>query len=81
MSVPGDLLNPGDELRSPAFQAVTLPSEPPGKPKGYWELAKWSCKGMLSLSVFNFYFENFKVYEKLNNNRTVFSQKLFIWYH
>ena len=30
---PGDLRNPGIEPRSPALQADTLPSEPPGKPK------------------------------------------------
>ena len=30
---PGDLPNPGIEPRSPALQAVALPSEPPGKPK------------------------------------------------
>ena len=29
---PGDLPDPGIELRSPALQADTLPSEPPGKP-------------------------------------------------
>ena len=29
---PGDLPNPGIELRSPALQADSLPSEPPGKP-------------------------------------------------
>ena len=29
---PGDLLNPGIEPGSPALQADTLPSEPPGKP-------------------------------------------------
>ena len=29
---PGDLPNPGIELWSPAFQADTLTSEPPGKP-------------------------------------------------
>ena len=28
---PGDLPNPGIELRSPALQADTLPPEPPGK--------------------------------------------------
>ena len=28
---PGDLPNPGIELRSPSFQADSLPSEPPGK--------------------------------------------------
>ena len=29
---PGDLPDPGIEPRSPALQADTLPSEPPGKP-------------------------------------------------
>ena len=29
---PGDLPNPGTELRSSAFQANYLPCEPPGKP-------------------------------------------------
>ena len=29
---PGDLPNPGMESRSPALQAGSLPSEPPGKP-------------------------------------------------
>ena len=32
---PGDLPNPGIEPRSPALQADTLPSEPPGKPRRY----------------------------------------------
>ena len=30
---PGDLPNPGIESTSPALQADSLPSEPPGKPK------------------------------------------------
>ena len=30
---PGDLPNPGIKPRFPAFQAESLPSEPPGKPK------------------------------------------------
>ena len=30
---PGDLPDPGIEARSPALQADTLPSEPPGKPQ------------------------------------------------
>jgi len=30
---PGDLPNPGIKPRSPAFQADSLTSEPPGKPK------------------------------------------------
>ena len=29
---PGDLLDPGIEPKSPALQADSLPSEPPGKP-------------------------------------------------
>ena len=29
---PGDLPDPGIELRSPVLQADSLPSEPPGKP-------------------------------------------------
>ena len=29
---PGDLPNPGIEIRSPALQVDSLPSEPPGKP-------------------------------------------------
>ena len=31
---PGDLPNPGIELESPALQADSSPSQPPGKPKG-----------------------------------------------
>jgi len=34
-SSPGDLLNPGIELRSPALQAGYLPSEASGKPLHY----------------------------------------------
>ena len=30
---PGDFHNPGIELGSPTLQAVSLPSEPPGKPR------------------------------------------------
>ena len=30
---PGDLPNPGVELRPPTLQADSLPSEPPGEPK------------------------------------------------
>ena len=32
-SPPGDLPNPGTEPRSPALEANSLPSEPPGKPQ------------------------------------------------
>ena len=33
ISSPGDLPGLGIELRSPAFQADSLPSEPPGRPE------------------------------------------------
>ena len=33
---PGDLPDPGIEPGSPTWQADTLPSEPPGKPKWKW---------------------------------------------
>ena len=33
---PGDLPNQGIKPRSPALQADSLPSEPPGKPKNTW---------------------------------------------
>ena len=45
---PGDLPNPGNELRSPALQADSLPSEPPGKPKN---------TGVGSLSLFQGIFQ------------------------
>ena len=32
---PGDLPNPGIKLGSPALQADSLPSEPPGKPEEF----------------------------------------------
>ena len=32
---PGDLPNPGIEPESPALEADTLPSEPPGKPQNH----------------------------------------------
>ena len=34
---PGDLSNPGIEPKSPALQADSLPSEPPGKPVTRYE--------------------------------------------
>ena len=37
---PGDLPNPGIEPRSPALQADSLPSEPPGKSYVKWMLFK-----------------------------------------
>ena len=35
----GDLPNPGIKPRSPALQADSLPSEPPGKPKYYFDIS------------------------------------------
>ena len=35
---PGDLPNPGIEPRSPALEADTLTSEPPGKPNTSWQI-------------------------------------------
>ena len=35
---PGDLSDPGIEPRSPALQADSLPSEPLGKPPGYYKI-------------------------------------------
>ena len=40
---PGDLSNPGIEPGSPALQADTLSSEPPGKPLEYITLYLMSC--------------------------------------
>ena len=39
---PGDLPSPGIEFRSPAWQADSLPSEPPGKP---WGACRLSFRG------------------------------------
>ena len=42
---PGDLPNPGTEPMSPALQADSLSSEPPGKPcRGYY--ATYETEGM-----------------------------------
>ena len=40
MPSPGDLSDPGIEPMSPALQAVSLPSEPPGKPNLYKGVSK-----------------------------------------
>ena len=39
---PGDLPNPGIEHRSPALQADSLPSDPPGKPR--WSKEHWVAR-------------------------------------
>ena len=36
MPPPGHLPNPGIKPTSPALQADSLPTEPPGKPQEYW---------------------------------------------
>ena len=41
--LPGDLPNPGIEPRSPALQADSLPSEPPGKPCE-WRVTRYLLK-------------------------------------
>ena len=58
---PGDLPDAGIEPRSPAFQADTLTSEPPGKPKatakaaelspGERYLLSWLDQGLSSRSI------------------------------
>ena len=40
---PGDLPNPGLELKSPASQADSLPSEPPGKTQNYINVVTFWC--------------------------------------
>ena len=42
---PEDLPHPGIEPRSPAFQADSLPSEPPEKPTGKFRRYKNACRG------------------------------------
>ena len=44
---PGDILDPGIEPRSPALQADSLPSEPPGREGEVWAF----CPLALSLRV------------------------------
>ena len=41
---PGDLPSPGIEPRSPALQADSLPSKPPGKPRNPYYVPKTSLK-------------------------------------
>ena len=49
---PGDLPNPGIEPRSPAFQANSLPSEPPGKPTYKWyHIFVFLCLTSLSIII------------------------------
>ena len=38
---PGDLPDPGIEPRSPALQADSLPSDPPGTSPGRWGEVQW----------------------------------------
>jgi len=42
---PGDLPDPGIKPRSPALQADSLPSEPPGKPLSFLKLLEKADKG------------------------------------
>ena len=52
---PGDLSNPGIEPLSPALQADTLTSEPPGKPQSHVQLfvTPWTVSCQASLSITN----------------------------
>ena len=53
-SPPGDLPHPGVEPRSPALQAVSLLSEPPGKPlKAYYFYPKLNIKPKIPLNIEN----------------------------
>ena len=49
---PGDLPNPGIELRSPALQADSLPSEPPGKPIDYFTYIISKSVNTVSISIY-----------------------------
>ena len=46
---PGDLHNPGIELRSPALQADSLPAEPQGKPICHKQLVQHHTCSLISL--------------------------------
>ena len=60
---PGDLLNPGIEPWSPALQADSLPSEPPGKPAGLME----SCLMVQSFSFAGSRCSGEWLYKNVNN--------------
>ena len=51
---PGYLPNPGMEPtpKSPALQADTLPSEPPGQPHGERSFKKKKCKSNLNREIY-----------------------------
>ena len=56
ISPPGDLPDPGIKPGSPALQADSLPSEPPGKPRivhGTWVYLKWKTNKALLYSTGN----------------------------
>ena len=49
---PGDLPNPVIELKSPALQADSLPSEPPGKPIDYFTYIISKSVNTISISIY-----------------------------
>ena len=49
---PGDLPNPGTEPVSPALQADTLQSEPPGKPGNGLKSVAHTCHNLLNTDHF-----------------------------
>ena len=57
---PGDLPKPGIELMSPALQANSLPTEPPGGPSiplGIWgKMGKLILKEMRPFTMLHFFF-------------------------
>ena len=56
---PGDLPNPGIELRSPTLQADALPSEPPGKSPG--PVTSWQIDGETVETARHFIFLGSKI--------------------
>ena len=58
---PGDLPYPGIEPGSPALQADSLPSEPPGEPRNSLDSSKWrmSCQPKHQLGAIKSAGENF----------------------
>ena len=52
-SPPGDLPNPRIVPGSPALQADSLSSEPPGKPQEYWSGLKGNLKNLTNTTVWS----------------------------
>ena len=79
---PGDLPNPGIEPRSPALQANSLPSEPPGKPSMY--LVKTDILDRVYLITLSGDAPQKPFYGKMTNNKlfascSLWQLKLHVW--